>query len=134
MRCAREARMGRLLLLTFLMLSQRGWAQDGGVPSDEVRALMKEGLEREVPAPSLQHRPEWPRPEVTPPGQREQGNATSQERLDALSEKIKSDATLRARSVAEERRTVPDNQPGVGQSRTRAAKVQGPVKPRPPRP
>lgn len=133
MRCAYASRMGRLLLLTLLLLSSRGRAQDGGVPLDDARKLMREGLERDVPAPSLQ-RPEWPRAELTPPGPREQGNATSQERLDALSDKVKTDAALRARAVAEERRTVPDNQPGVSQSRTRAAKTQGPVKPRPPRP
>lgn len=114
------------------MLPQLGWGQDGG--AEAVRQLMKEGLEREVPAPTLHPHPEWPRAEVAPVAPRPPGATTSQERLDALSDKVKNDAALRARSVAEERRTVPDNQPGVSQSRTRAAKAQGPAKPRPPRP
>ena len=112
--------MGRFLLLTSLLLAEPGWAQDAGVPADEARKLMKEGLEREVPAPSFQKNPAWPRAEASPLVPREQGNATSQERLDALSEKVKNDAALRAREVAEERRTIPDNQPGASQSRTRS--------------
>lgn len=126
--------MRRLWLLTFLMLPQLGWGQDGGAPVDEARKLMRDALERDVPAPSVQKRPEWPRAELAPRVPAPPGAATSKERLDALSERVKNDAALRARSVAEERRTVPDNQPGVGQSRTRAAKAQGPAKPRPPRP
>lgn len=130
--------MRRFWLLSLLLWSRLVIAQGdvGATPLDQARQLMKDGLEREVPAPS-QGKPEWPRAE----GNRSAIPATSGDsaarRVEALSDRARSDASLRARALAEERSTAPDNQPGVSQSRTRAAKTVGPpppARPRPPRP
>ena len=134
--------MGRLWILSFvLLLSRVAIAQGdagGGSPLDQARQLMKEGLEREVPAPAAPaaHRqPEWPRPEGAQKAPAAPADSVDR-RVEALSERARNDANLRVRALAEERRTLPDNQPGISQSRTRAAKTAGPppIRPRPPRP
>ena len=134
MQCAEPVFMPRLSLLCVLLLAPLARAQRDAGP-DEVRQLMKEGMERQLPAPSTHAHPDWPRaeapPRPSPPDQREQ-------RLDSMAERVRQDATARARAAgaAEERRTTPDNQPGASQSRTKAAKAATPGQPRPnpPRP
>lgn len=126
--------MHRLWLLSLLLLPQLGRTEgDGGPLIDEVRQLMNEGLERDLPSPSPHAAPQWPTaseaPRAVPRG--EPGAA----RVQALTERVRNEASIRARALAEERRTVPDNQPGAGQARTRAAKAVGPPdKTRPPKP
>ena len=123
--------MRRLWLLSLLLLPQLVRAQgDAGSPLDEAGQLMREGLDRDLPPPST--RPvrwptaEGPHPHALPPGAA---------KVDALTERVRHEASIRARALAEERRIAPDDQPGVGQSRTRAAKAVGPPsRPRPPRP
>ena len=137
MRCADSSLPMRRSWLLMLLLPQLAFAQaDAGAVPDEVRQLMKEGLERDLPSPSPRGKAEWPQPEP-----KKQGvgptlkNEPGARRVEALSERVRNEASSRASAVAEERRTVPDNQPGVGQSRTRAAKAVGPqLKPKPPKP
>ena len=137
MRCA-VARLMRLWLLTAVVFSlpRPALAQsDAGPALDEARRVMKEGLERDVPAPTPHGKQEWPRPpesRVAPQGSRAEPGARGAE----MSERVRNEASLRARAAAEERRAEPDDQPGVGQSRTRAAKAVGPQSPRtkPPKP
>jgi hypothetical protein len=137
MRCADSSLLMRRSWLLMWLLPQLAFAQaDAGAVLDEVRQLMKEGLERDLPSPSPRGKPEWPQPErkkqdVGPTLKNEPGSR----RVEALSERVRTEASSRASAVAEERRTVPDNQPGVGQSRTRAAKAVGPPpKMKPPKP
>ncbi len=123
--------MRRFWLLSFLLLPQLGRSEEAVSPAlQEARVVMREGLERELPAPNLRGPPEWPRPTQ---GAR---NEARPDKNEALGERVRNEASLRARASAEERRTVPYNQPGVGQSRTKAAKGLGPPdkQPRPPRP
>lgn len=122
--------MRRFWLLSFLLLPQAGRTEEAASPTlEEARVTMREGLERELPAPTLRGPPEWPRAHGAA------NEPRSTEKREALGERVRNEAGLRARASAEERRTVPDNQPGVGQSRTKAAKGLGPPdKPRPPRP
>ena len=128
--------MLRPWLLCVLLLAPLARAQsDAG--ADDVRQLMKEGMERQLPAPSTHARPEWPRAEASLRAP-SPGSDPSAARLDAMAERVRQDATARAHAsgVAEERRTTPDNQPGASQSRTKAAKAAtpGPPRPNPPRP
>jgi hypothetical protein len=126
------------LLSALLLLPRSGWTEGVESPElQEARLLMTEGLERELPSPALRGPPQWPSavgaqrpaPLRDLPGKGKPGE------LGELSEKVRNEASLRARALAEERRAAPDNQPGVGQSRTRAAKGLGPpLKPKPPRP
>ncbi|MDP1825543.1 MAG: hypothetical protein Q8L48_19950 [Archangium sp.] len=128
--------MRRLWLLPVVLSSLLGWAQsDAGAQVDVVKQLMREGLERELPSPSTA-RPQWPRaeaPRAQPPALRPEPGS---KRVESMAERVRQDATARARAVAEERRTTPDNTPGTSQSRTRAAKAATPAPPRPvpPRP
>ena len=121
--------MRRLWLLTLLLLPQIGRTEEAEL--QEARRLMIEGLERDLTAPTMRGPPQWPasseRPRAVPRG--EPGAA----RLEKWGERVRNEASTRARALAEERRTVPDNQPGAAQSRTRAAKAMGP-KPKPPKP
>jgi hypothetical protein len=113
-------------LVLLLPLTSRG--EDPKSPAlDEAKVLMQEGLERELPAPTVKGPPQWPavRSEAAP---QERG------KLETLGERVRNEASLRARAAAEERRASPENQPGVGQSRTRAAKSLGPPDKKPPRP
>lgn len=128
--------MIRAALLCSFCLAPFAWAQgDGGAAPDEVRQLMKEGLERALPVPSTHTKPEWPRAEA-PPRAPPPGAEVGARRLDAMAERVRQDASARARAVAEEKRATPDNQPGAAQSRTKAAKAAspGPPRPTPPRP
>jgi hypothetical protein len=113
-------------LVVLLPLASRG--EDASPALSEAKALMREGLERELPSPTVRGPPDWPVPSARPPGQERK------EKLEALGERVRNEASLRARTAAEERRAAPDNQPGVGQSRTRAAKSLGPPDKKPPRP
>lgn len=120
------------LLCCTLLLAPLARAQgDAGPAPDEVRQLMREGLERALPAPSPHARPEWPRAEAPAPRAPPPGAELGARRLQAMAERVRQDASARARAVAEERRTTPDNQPGASQSRTRAAKAANPAPPRP---
>lgn len=121
--------MGRWLSLS-LLLAASAYAQDGGVP-DEAKALMKEGLEREVPTPSPRSgAPTWPTPQQAEGARRRDVRAQ-----DALLDKARLDAASRARTMAEEKRTTPEQQPATGQARTNAAKSPvTPPRPQPPRP
>ena len=124
--------MRRFWLLSILVLPQVGQTQDAQSPAlEEARLLMTEGLERDLPAPVLRGPPQWPLVDGKRPAPREERVGP---KLDALGERVRNEASVRARALAEERRAQPDNQPGVGQSRTRAAKGMGPNKPKPPRP
>ena len=120
-------------LLSVLLLPQSARTEGTESPAlQEARLLMTEGLERELPAPVLRGPPQWPNlvDGKRPPQRDERGGP----KLDALGERVRNEASVRARALAEERRAEPDNQQGIGQSRTKAAKGMGPNKPKPPRP
>lgn len=129
--------MHRLWFVCALLLPHLGWSQsDAGVAVDEVRQLMREGLEKNLPAPSAHARPEWPRAEAARPPSPPSGTRPGEQRLDAMAERLHKDASARIHDLAEEKRTTPDNQPGASQTRTKAAKTATPTPPRPipPRP
>jgi hypothetical protein len=116
-------------------MSQLARAQDAGAPvGDDVRQLMHDGLERELPRPST-GKPEWPRAEV-PPALPALKVEPGSQRIDAMAERVRLDASTRARAGAEEKQTTPDNLPAASQSRTKAAKANPtpPTRPIPPRP
>jgi hypothetical protein len=134
MRCAPRLLVRRFSLLSALvvLLPLASRSEDAPAPSEalsEAKVLMQQGLERELPAPSPKGPPQWPAAAAPRPAAQERGA-----KLDALGERVRNEASLRARAAAEERRASPDNQPGVGQSRTRAAKSLGPPEKKPPRP
>lgn len=113
------SRSSLLSALVFLLpLASR--AEDSPVLG-EAKALMQEGLERELPAPTVKGPPQWPAAAERPAAAQERGR-----KLEALGERVRNEASLRARAAAEERRAAPENQQGVGQARTRAAKSLGP--------
>ena len=124
--------MRRFWLLSMLLLPQVGRTEEAARSPvlEEARQLMNESLERELPEPTPKGRAQWP---TATEGARAVPQGEPGARLQALSERVRNEASTRARALAEERRTVPDNQPGAAQSRTRAAKAIGP-RPKPPRP
>ncbi|MDP3154220.1 MAG: hypothetical protein Q8N23_16205 [Archangium sp.] len=125
--------MRRFWLLTLLLLPEVGRTEEAAISPElrEARRLMFEGLERDLTAPTMRGPPQWPTADeaarAVPRGE------PGAKRVEALGERVRNEASTRARALAEERRTVPDNQPGAAQSRTRAAKAMGP-KPKPPKP
>ena len=123
--------MRRFWLLSMLLLPQVGRTEELNPVLDEARLVMNEGLARELTVPTLEGRAQWPTADeaarAVPRGE------PGAKRIEALGERVRNEASTRARALAEERRTVPDNQPGAAQSRTRAAKAMGP-KPKPPKP
>jgi hypothetical protein len=121
----------QLFLLSLMLLAGAVLADEPNPVLEEARALMHEGLERDLPAPTPRGPPQWPSVTPTVPPKKE--DAPGQLKKDALGERVRNEASLRARAAAEERRSSPENNQGVGQSRTRAAKEVGP-KPRPPKP
>lgn len=121
--------MRRLGLLIVFLLAGPALADDPNPMLDEAKGLMREGLERELPSPAPRGPAQWPSPKPAPV-QPEKGEPPKK---DALGERLRNEASLRARTAAEERRAAPENSQGAGQNRTRAAKSVGP-KPRPPRP
>lgn len=130
LRCARPV-VRRLFLLSVMVLAGAVLAEEPNPVLEEARSLMHEGLERDLPAPTPRGPPQWPSATPVVPPKKE--DAPGQLKKDALGEQVRNEASLRARVAAEERRASPENNQGVGQSRTRAAKETGP-KPRPPRP
>jgi hypothetical protein len=124
----------RLCLVSLLLLAGAGLADEPSPVPEEARTLMKEGLERELPSPTPRGPPQWPSATPAPKDPKEVAPGQQKKDKDTLGERLRNEASLRARAAAEERRAAPENNQGPGQSRTRAAKGEGPKPPRPPKP
>jgi hypothetical protein len=125
--------MRRPWFLSVMLLAGVVLADEPNPVLEEARALMHEGLERDLPAPTTRGPPQWPSAVPQVPPKKNEDGAPGQLKKDTLGERVRNEASTRARIAAEERRASPENNQGAGQNRTKAAKEAGP-KPRPPRP